>query len=96
MDSDKLDDKDRARWRQQALDWLRADLTVYGKLLEGGKPEDRTLVRQRLQHWRQDRDLSGLRDKDAVDKLLAEEREACQKLWADVDTLLHKAQPQKK
>jgi hypothetical protein len=96
MDSDKPDAKERARWRQQALDWLRADLTAYGKLLEGGKPEAGTLVWQRLRHWRQDRDLTGLRDQDAVDKLPIEEREACQKLWADVDALLQKAQTQKK
>jgi tetratricopeptide (TPR) repeat protein len=95
-DADKLDDQECARWRKQALEWLGADLTAYGKLLEGGKPEDRALVQQRLQHWRQDRDLSGLRDKDAVAKLPAEEREACQKLWADVEALLQKAQPQAK
>jgi tetratricopeptide (TPR) repeat protein len=95
-DAQKLDAKERVRWRQQALDWLRADLTAYGELLEGGKPEDRTLVQQRLQHWRQDRDLTGIRDKEAVDKLPAQEREACQKLWADVEALLQKAQPQTK
>jgi serine/threonine-protein kinase len=95
-DAAKLDDKERARWRKQALEWLRTDLTAYGKLLEGGKPVDRTLVRQRLQHWRQDRDLIALRDKDAVEKLPAKEREACQKLWADVEALLQKAQPQAK
>jgi serine/threonine-protein kinase len=95
-DADKLDAKERARWRQQALDWLRDDLAAYGKLLEGGKPEDRTLVQQRLQHWRQDRDLTGIRDKEALDKLPAPEREACLKLWTDVDALLHKAQPKAK
>jgi hypothetical protein len=95
-DADKLDDQERARWRKQALEWLRADLTAYGRLLEAGKPEDRTLVRQRLEHWRQDRDLTGLRDKDAVAKWPAEEREACQKLWADVEMMLQKAQPQAK
>src|SRR5207247_744373 len=29
-DAGKLGDKERARWRKQALEWLRADLTVYG------------------------------------------------------------------
>jgi serine/threonine-protein kinase len=95
-DADKLDAKERARWRRQALDWLRADLSAYGKLLEGGKPEAGTLVQQRLQQWRQDRDLTGIRDKDAVDKLPAQQREACQRLWADVEAFLQKAQPQKK
>jgi superkiller protein 3 len=91
-DADKLDDRgERARWRQQALDWLRDDLTAYGKLLEGGKPEDRALVRQRLQHWKQDRDLAGLRDKDAVAKLSEDEQKTCKQLWAGVETMLQKA-----
>jgi serine/threonine protein kinase/tetratricopeptide (TPR) repeat protein len=87
---EKLEDKERARWRKQALDWLRADLAAHGKRLESGKPEDRTDVRQKLQHWRQELDLIGLRDKDAVQKLPAAEQEACKKLWADVDALLRK------
>ena len=31
VDADKLDAKERARLRQQALDWLRADLKAYRK-----------------------------------------------------------------
>jgi Flp pilus assembly protein TadD len=95
QDAAKLDSKERSRWRKQSLDWLRGDLTADGKLLDGGKPEDRALVRQNLQHWQQDADLSSLRDKDGVSKLPAEERQACEKLWADVAALLAKAQPKK-
>jgi serine/threonine-protein kinase len=83
-DAAKLDSKERSRWRNQALDWLRADLTAYSKLLDGGNPQVRTLIQQRLRHWQSDADLSGLRDKDAVAQLAAEERQACEKLWADV------------
>jgi hypothetical protein len=45
-----------------------------------------------MRHWQQDVDLIGLRDKDAVAKLPADEQEACQKLWAEVAALLRKAQ----
>jgi tetratricopeptide (TPR) repeat protein len=93
-DAQQLDAAERTRWRQQALAWLRADLTAYTKLLDGDKPDARTLVQQRMRHWQQDTDLAGLRDKDALAKLPAEEREACQKLWADVAELRKKADNQ--
>ena len=47
-------------------------------------------MRQALKHWQGDPDLAGVRDEDAVAKLPADEREACQKLWADVAALLRK------
>jgi tetratricopeptide (TPR) repeat protein len=94
-DAKQLDDKERTRWRKQALDWLQADLSAHGKLVDGGKSADRTMVQQRLQHWQRDSDLSGLRDKGAVAKLPADERQACEKLWADVAALLEKTQTKK-
>jgi hypothetical protein len=90
-DADKVDNKERARWRKQALEWLRADLVLWAKQLETGKPKDRATVQQKMRHWKSDRDLAAIRDKDAVSTLPAEEQEACKKLWADVDTLLQKA-----
>jgi hypothetical protein len=37
-DAGKLDAAERARWRKQAREWLRADLTVWVKMLDGGSP----------------------------------------------------------
>src|SRR5262249_14232814 len=34
------DGPERARWRQQALEWRQAELTAYAKLVEGGQPGD--------------------------------------------------------
>src|SRR5262249_35014058 len=90
-DDAKLDSTERARWRKQALDWLRADLTAYGKLWDSGTPEDRTLVRQRLGHRQRDGDLAGIRDAKELAQLPADERQACVKLWADVAALVKKA-----
>jgi hypothetical protein len=45
-----------------------------------------------LRHWQKDADLAGLRDKEALAKLSAEERAACANLWADVAALLKKAE----
>jgi tetratricopeptide (TPR) repeat protein len=92
-DVGKLDDRERARLRKQALDWLRADLAAYTKLMASGSPTARSFVQERLQHYCQTKsDLAGIRDKDALAKLPAEERVACQQLWADVAALLKKAE----
>ena len=90
-DADKLDDKARAALRLRALDWLRADLAGFTKLSESGHPADRWFVQKQMDHWQQDSDLAGLRDAAALAKLPAEERAACEKLWANVVALLKKA-----
>jgi serine/threonine-protein kinase len=95
-DAAKLDDKERTRLRQQALDWLRADLALRTKQLDSGQSADRTAAQQALRHWQQDRDLAGLRDAAALAKRPAEERTACEKLWADVAALLTKAEEKAK
>jgi hypothetical protein len=74
----------RARLRKQALDWLRADLVLRTRQLGSGQPAASADVWQKLNHWRRDHDLAGIRDKEALAKLSAEERAACEKLWSDV------------
>jgi regulation of enolase protein 1 (concanavalin A-like superfamily) len=83
-DAKKLDDKERTHWRQQALNWLHAELAAYGKQLQNGHPETRLSLRQRLEHWHQDAALDGIRNPAALAKLPAPERQACQQLWDDL------------
>jgi serine/threonine-protein kinase len=90
-DTARLDDAERARLRRQALGWLRADLGLWAKQLETGTPEARQAVRGRLQNWRRDTDLAGLRDPAALGKLPEAEWGPWLKLWADVDALLRRA-----
>jgi serine/threonine-protein kinase len=90
-DAAKLKDKEQARLRKQALDWLRADLSLWTKRLESGQPDDRAEVQRVLRHWQKDADLVGLRDKAALAKLQPEVRAAYERLWADVAALLKKA-----
>jgi serine/threonine-protein kinase len=80
----KLDEKERTRLRQQALDWLRADLTLRQKQLNSSEPGEADKARAALQNWQKDADLAGLRDQAALAKLPAQQREACSRLWADV------------
>ncbi len=89
-DADKLEAAERPRLRRQALDWLRADLAFYARLLEAGKPADHKLVAERMRQWQADKDFRSVRGA-ALDKLPDDERKAWQKLWADVADLLKKA-----
>src|SRR5262249_14263223 len=95
-DAAPLDDQERARLRQQALDWLRADLALRTRQLESDRPADRTAARQTLRYWQKDPGLAGLRDKEALDKLPAEEQKAFVQLWADVAATLEKAKKEAK
>jgi serine/threonine-protein kinase len=49
-DAADLDDAERARWRRQALEWIRLDLAWWGKALDGGKGQARAQVRSKMQH----------------------------------------------
>jgi hypothetical protein len=84
-DAASLDAQGRARWRRQALDWLRAHLAAWAK------GNDRGLVQRTLKHWQKDSDLAGVRDQAALANLPEAERQAWQKLWADVGDILKKS-----
>jgi serine/threonine-protein kinase len=91
-DAHLLPDRVAAMFRGWALGWLREDLKAYAGLVGQTNPAGRQAVRQRLLHWQKDPDLAGLRDKDALAKLPEAERDACRRLWADVDALLQRTQ----
>ena len=60
-DEPPLDEAARARWRKQAVDWLKADLATWTSQVETGPPQARQHVIQTLDHWKADSDLAGLR-----------------------------------
>src|SRR5262249_19228409 len=68
-DAVPLDDKERSRWRQQALAWLRAELALWAKQLDKDTPEARGAVQKALQSWKGDAAFAGLRDPAAVAQL---------------------------
>jgi tetratricopeptide (TPR) repeat protein len=99
QDAAGLDDEERARLRRQALDWLRADLTAWGRLLDrdAGKLSRAIEV---LQHWLADPDFAGVRGPEALAKLPEAERRGWQQLWYQVADILaqalSKSTPEKK
>jgi tetratricopeptide (TPR) repeat protein len=96
-DIDQLDSKERARLRCQSLDWLRADLEAWGRLLDKAPDKARSAARvtSTLQHWLVDPDFAGARGPVALAKLPQAERQPWQQLWGDVAARLARAQGMK-
>lgn len=87
-----LVEKDKARWRQQALEWLKADLASWTKQAGWGPPQAKALISQILTNWKLDPDLAGIRNAEAIKSLPEEEQKACRALWTEVNQLLSKVQ----
>ena len=90
-----LDGAAKAKFRRQAIDWLKAELKALGKILASDQPDDRAAVVQVLQHWKKESDLAGIRATEALAKLPEAERKEWQAVWAEVDVLLKRAQEPK-
>ncbi len=90
-DDPRPDDAARARLREKARAWLRADLAALSKILGSGTPQAADTVAENLAHWKADADLAGLRDADALARLPEAEQTALRALWADAEALLAKA-----
>jgi tetratricopeptide (TPR) repeat protein len=91
QDAVGLGERECARLRGQGLDWLRADLEAWRRLLEKEPAKARPVVAQQMQHWLGDPDFTSVRGPEALDRLPAAERHAWQKLWADVAHTLARA-----
>jgi serine/threonine-protein kinase len=90
QDGVALSEAERARWRKQARDWLRADLAAFDKKMDSGAAGDDLQARKTLTRWQTEPDLAGLREADAIDKLTADERRECIAFWQEVANLLQR------
>jgi serine/threonine-protein kinase len=90
-DSAKLTEPERKRWREQARQWLRADLTALETLLDDGLINAREGVQGSLVTWRSDPALSCLREKTELEEFSADERKDCLALWHEVGIVLARA-----
>jgi serine/threonine-protein kinase len=91
-DAHKLDEKQKAHLRGQALGWLRADLALRAKHLSTGESAHRAKVRAKMRWWLADPDLIAVRGPNVLAKLPEAERREWQKLWNDVADMLKRAQ----
>jgi tetratricopeptide (TPR) repeat protein len=91
QDAGTLGPMQRLALRRQALTWLRAELRAWCRAADAAEGGSIRLAHT-LAHWQKGPDLAGLRDADALGRLYAEERQACENLWANVAALLRQAQ----
>src|SRR5262249_43087144 len=89
-DEPPLNESQRANWRKQALEWLRAQLMMWTRRTDGEQSSDRAVARQRVNAWRNDPTLAGVRDAASLSRLPQEETALWQDFWKDVDALLKK------
>ncbi len=68
------DEAAKCKLRDQAREWLKAELAAWSKVLDGGTAETRTVVTRVLKHWRADSDLAGIRDDIELAKIPEAER----------------------
>jgi tetratricopeptide (TPR) repeat protein len=90
-DADKRDDKERARLRGQALQWLRADLVLWRRQAGSAAAVQRQQAATKMVWWLGDSDLAGVRPGPTQVLMPAEERAAWETLWADVKATLAEA-----
>ena len=91
QDAGKLDDKERAHLRKQALDWLRADLEAWRRRLEKDPGKAGPAVASQLARWLENTDFNGVRGDQALAGLPQAERGAWQELWQQVEALRRRA-----
>jgi tetratricopeptide (TPR) repeat protein len=92
QDADKTGAAERAEWRRQSLDWLRADLEAWGRLLDGESDQGLPVLVQQMRHWLADADLAGVRGPQALARLPRAERALWRKFWEDVAATRARAQ----
>jgi serine/threonine-protein kinase len=95
QDAHTLDEAARAQLRDQARQWLRAELASMGRKLEHDPGLKEQLLRT-LVTWKTDSDLAGLRERSSLIVLSAGEREQLESLWTEVDGLIDRAQLRKR
>src|SRR5262249_23582444 len=68
------DHEAQLKLRRQAIGWLKSELAEWSKLMESAQPQAKPAIAQTLTHWKQDSDLSRIRDENELAKLPEAER----------------------
>jgi serine/threonine-protein kinase len=83
-----LGEAEGKKWRDQARQWLRADLAARARALDAGSTATRAANRLALTRWRYEPDLACVREPAELDKLAADERKEYLALWEEVAAVL--------
>jgi tetratricopeptide (TPR) repeat protein len=85
------DEHARARLRAQAHEWLRAELTAWGQVLDRGDAKARKNAVNSVRGWKNLVYFAEVRDPDEIEDLPEAERAIWRSFWADVEVLLNRA-----
>jgi len=77
----------RAKWRRQAVEWLRADLADSTAIVSSGSFPQRAGVARRLSRWQVDPALASIRDEPALSALPEAERRSLREFWDRVQAV---------
>jgi tetratricopeptide (TPR) repeat protein len=86
-------DGERAALRRRALDWLRADLAGWAKVLKETNPAARTAAHRAMTDWLADRSFARVRHPFLLAALSTDEAKAWLALWAEVRSLRDRTAP---
>jgi hypothetical protein len=82
-------EKDKAKIRAQALEWLRADLELAAKEFQTGNAYTVLALHRQLPRWQANPDLASVRGANAVAALPENEQADWRKLWTGVEELIN-------
>jgi eukaryotic-like serine/threonine-protein kinase len=91
-DATGLGQAERRRWRDQAREWLKADLLARVQALDFGPTAARAGILKALTRWWEEPDLACVREPGELEKLNADERKEYEALWQAVGHLLSRAE----
>ena len=93
IDEMPLDEKTKAHWRNQAVEWLKADLPDGLGEAETAASRRQVLIGQTLRGWKSNADLAGIRDAVVLKERSKTSRRGLQgPLWAELEALLKKVE----
>jgi tetratricopeptide (TPR) repeat protein len=90
-DAIELNEKERARWREQARVWLLAELSARRTFLAGAPTAHTAALPGQLEVWLSNSAFAGVRDESSLRRLSPAERDAWLALWRDVKSMLAEA-----
>jgi hypothetical protein len=84
-DNPPLDDVAKASLRNQALEWLKAEIEDWSHFLEKAPCHDRPIGFDAIYRWQSCFELAGVRNREFLAKLPESERNEWRAFWAGVD-----------
>jgi eukaryotic-like serine/threonine-protein kinase len=88
--SQNIADEERARLRDPARRWLRAEVAAWGEKIDSD-PAAKESAENALKQWLTNPDLAGLREPELLEKLPVAESQACREMWREISAQIERA-----